>query len=556
MSGTLEGEGRAPVKVVGRYALYGEIAAGGMATVHIGRLLGPVGFARTVAVKRLHAQFAKDPEFVSMFLDEARLAARVQHPNVVATIDVVATDGELFLIMDYVRGETLARLVRATRKRGEHVSPKIVTAIMCGFLHGLHAAHEAKNERGEPLGLIHRDVSPQNVLVGSDGVARVLDFGVAKAAGRIQVTREGQVKGKLSYMPPEQLSGGALTRAVDIYAAAVVLWEAFTGERLFKGDSEGETLHKILRGAVEPPSIYTPGLSQKLDEVCMRALSRDVSRRYGTAREMALALERCEGIASPTDVGEWVERVAGSDLHSREERIAEIESNSAGLSVPHSQLPPDSNSDVSAAHSSRVPSSQRSSRKIEATLVGVGPPSQGTLPLASSPRIDAGAPRSRPRPSPEDSEVSKRQGISGFTKLMQLPMERRLPLLVGGCAALLLLLVIIIGIALSGRKSNDDVTPDQASSASPATSASVAIALSAEPVKPFGDPVAAISAAQSAVAAADSAPAVTAKPTAKPLPWQPTPPVAVQTPPPKKPNCDPPYTLDAKGHKHFKVECN
>src|ERR1700749_4821467 len=125
-------EDRGPSKVVGRYALYGEIAAGGMATVHIGRLLGPVGFARTVAVKRLHPQFAKDPEFVSMFLDEARLAARVQHPNVVATIDVVATDGELFLIMDYVRGESLSKLLRTVKKLGVHMPPRIASAIMCG----------------------------------------------------------------------------------------------------------------------------------------------------------------------------------------------------------------------------------------------------------------------------------------------------------------------------------------------------------------------------------------------------------------------------------------
>ena len=138
---------RSPIRVVGRYALYNEIAAGGMATIHLGRLLGPVGFARTVAVKRLHPQYAKDPEFVSMFLDEARLAARVQHPNVVATIDVVATDGELFLIMDYVRGESLSKLLRMVRKNGEHVPPRVASAIMCGFLHGLHSAHEAKDER-------------------------------------------------------------------------------------------------------------------------------------------------------------------------------------------------------------------------------------------------------------------------------------------------------------------------------------------------------------------------------------------------------------------------
>src|SRR5262245_51026591 len=172
------------MSVIGRYALHGELASGGMATVHLGRLLGPVGFSRTVAIKRLHAQYAQDPEFVSMFLDEARLAARIRHPNVVPTLDVVATSGELFLVMEYVPGESLSRLARAARDRMERMPPRIVSAIMSGVLHGLHAAHEAKSERGEPLGIVHRDVSPQNVLVGTDGVARVLDFGVAKAAGR------------------------------------------------------------------------------------------------------------------------------------------------------------------------------------------------------------------------------------------------------------------------------------------------------------------------------------------------------------------------------------
>ncbi len=333
------------VRIVGRYALYGAIASGGMATVHFGRLLGPVGFSRTVAIKRLHAQFASDPEFVSMFLDEARLAARIRHPHVVPTLDVVATNGELFLVMDYVPGESLSRLVRVAKQRGEAIPIRVTVAIMSGVLQGLHAAHEAKNERGEPLGIVHRDVSPQNILVGSDGQARVLDFGVAKAAGRVQTTREGQLKGKLMYMAPEQLRGETVTRRTDLYAAAVVLWEALTRQRLFAGDNEGAVVTRVLEGSVQPPSRFmidpsrtidsvTMHLYEALDEVVMRGLSRDAAHRFDTGREMALALEKCGNPATAAEVGEWVEHVAKGSLLERAELIAEIESSSSNMPRP------------------------------------------------------------------------------------------------------------------------------------------------------------------------------------------------------------------------------
>ncbi|MCL2451049.1 MAG: serine/threonine protein kinase, partial [Polyangiaceae bacterium] len=274
------------VRVLGRYALYDEIAAGGMATVHIGRLLGPVGFSRTVAIKRLHAQFAKDPEFVSMFLDEARLAARVRHPNVIGTLDVVALSGELFLVMEYVPGESFARLWRAARDSGRPIPVPTAVAIIVAVLEGLHAAHEATNDRGEPLGLVHRDVSPHNILVGTDGIARVLDFGVAKAAGRLQTTRDGQLKGKISYMAPEQVQG-VVDRTTDVYAASVVLWEALTGHRLFFAENEARTLANVLYPKVDPPSRLARGVSATLDAIVLKGLSANPAHRYATAREMA-----------------------------------------------------------------------------------------------------------------------------------------------------------------------------------------------------------------------------------------------------------------------------
>jgi serine/threonine-protein kinase len=296
-----------------------------MATVHLGRLLGPASFARTVAIKRLHPQFARDPEFVSMFLDEARVAARIQHPNVVPTIDVIATDGELLLVMEYVRGEALSRLVRGAAKGGERVPPKIVVSIITSALHGLHAAHEATDDAGRSLQIVHRDVSPQNILVGMDGVSRVLDFGVAKAEDRVQVTKDNKLKGKLLYMSPEQLESGDVDRRTDIYAMAVVLFEALTQQRMFHGEREGAQLLRIQQGDIRVPSQIIPDLAM-FDDVVRKGAAKNPADRYATARELARAIEAVMPPASTTDVGEWVENLAGATIVERTKRIAEIES--------------------------------------------------------------------------------------------------------------------------------------------------------------------------------------------------------------------------------------
>ncbi|MDB4939485.1 MAG: serine/threonine protein kinase [Labilithrix sp.] len=322
---------------VGRYALHAEIASGGMATVYFGRLLGPVGFSRTVAIKQLHPQFAKDPDFVSMFLDEARLAARIGHPNVIQTVDIVVTSGELFLVMDYVPGESLARLMRALGSRDERIPVDIACTIMSNVLHGLHAAHEAKNERGEPLDIVHRDVSPHNVLVGVDGVARVLDFGVAKAVGRLHTTREGGLKGKLPYMAPEQIEG-KVDRQSDIYSASVVLWEALTGRRLFEGD-EGTILAQVLGGMIPPPRSIVPDLPEALEALTLRGLARNAEQRFETAREMALALEACATFTPPSKVGDWVSTIAADTLAKRSALVAEIESLPGSTEIPKGESP-------------------------------------------------------------------------------------------------------------------------------------------------------------------------------------------------------------------------
>jgi serine/threonine-protein kinase len=316
------------IRVVGRYALHREIAAGGMATVHLGRLLGPVGFSRTVAIKRLHPQFAREPEFVSMFLDEARLAARIRHPNVVSTLDVVAADGEIFLVMEYIQGEVLSNLLRFAAARSERVPPRIAASIIVGCLHGLHAAHEARDEQGAPLHIVHRDVSPQNMLVGIDGIPHLLDFGIARAAGRLVTTREGHVKGKFAYMAPEQLHGEPATRKSDIFGAAIVLWETLAGERLFRGETEAATLERVLFADIPGVRTRNSELPESIDAVIRRGLARASAARFSTAREMALALEEVLGVASPTEVAIWLERTARDSLASRAAVVAEVESSS------------------------------------------------------------------------------------------------------------------------------------------------------------------------------------------------------------------------------------
>jgi hypothetical protein len=308
-------------RVVGRYAVYDEIASGGMATVHVGRLLGPEGFSRAVAIKRLHAHLAKDPDFVAMFKDEARLAARIAHPNVVATLDIVTDGDELFVVMDYVHGESLLSLLRKLGQLKRRMDVPIACAVVAGVLHGLHAAHEATDEHGEPLRLVHRDVSPPNILVGLDGVARVADFGVAKAIGRAQTTKGGALKGKLPYMAPEQVRDRQVSRATDIYAASAVLWELLTGQRLFTADSEAGLVEKILFNVIEAPLALVADVPEVLNAITLRGLARDPHDRYATAREMAREIEEKVGVAGTAAVGEWVDGLMGSELTKRAELL-------------------------------------------------------------------------------------------------------------------------------------------------------------------------------------------------------------------------------------------
>jgi len=338
---------------VGRYAIFDEIAAGGMATVHLARLAGPVGFSRVVAVKRLHPHLLDDQDFKAMFLDEARLAARIRHPNVVPTLDVLVHEKELILVMEYVHGESLLALTRAARQKKSPIPLSIAVAIMVSVLHGLHAAHEARDEKGEPLGIVHRDISPHNILAGADGMVRVLDFGVAKALqGRTAepdtALPPGTVKGKFSYMAPETLRGEPATRQADIFSAAIVFWELVTGHKLFGAPTEQERILKVLKGNVPPPSALVPGLPLVVDKIALRGLSPHPLDRYETADEMAAELENMLSPASQRTVGEWVTKLASEALESRADLLQQIEVSNINSTPPQSGGKP-------PTHSAAVP---------------------------------------------------------------------------------------------------------------------------------------------------------------------------------------------------------
>jgi serine/threonine protein kinase len=307
---------------IGRYALYGAIAAGGMATVYLARLRGPGGFARTVAIKRPRPYLLREDDSIAhMLIDEARLTARIQHPNVVSTLDIINHDDEVLLVMDYVHGQSLSKLCDAARARKERVPVGIAAAILIDTLHGLHAAHDATDENGLPLELVHRDVSPHNILVGADGMTRVADFGIAKALGRAQVTLNRTVKGKLTYMSPEQMQGQTVTRSADIFAASIVFWETLTGRRLIKGDTYAQVLQRMHALEVPALSHFVPDAPAELDAIIQRGLSPNPADRYPTARDMALAIERCVPAMHASEVGAWVEHIAGDTLRARTEML-------------------------------------------------------------------------------------------------------------------------------------------------------------------------------------------------------------------------------------------
>src|SRR5262245_20370386 len=275
----------------GKYTLFERIGRGGMAEVYKGRIQGPAGFERVFVVKRILPHLSDDTSFIKMFVEEAKLSARLNHPNIVHIFELGAVEGEYFISMEYIRGHDLSETMRAIWKALGPPRPELVAYIGREACRGLAYAHNLTDENGRPLGMIHRDVSPSNVMLSYEGAVKMLDFGIAKALGDAEPSKNGTLKGKYAYMAPEQTEGDNIDHRSDIFAIGIVLHEVLTGRRLFKGQNDVQTIERVRRCDVPPPSAQNPAVPRELDHILLKALQRDPARRWSNAADMADALD-------------------------------------------------------------------------------------------------------------------------------------------------------------------------------------------------------------------------------------------------------------------------
>ena len=275
----------------GRYELLKRLAGGGMGEVYLARQRGLDGFQKLLVIKTLLPHLCEDEEFITMFKDEARLTAQLIHPNICQVFEFDQVGDTYYLAMEYLRGEDVRRLWKACETRAMPLRVPLICRLIADGAAGLDFAHSLRDSNGDPYGIVHRDISPQNILVTFEGGVKIIDFGVAKAAGRAQHTRTGALKGKYSYMSPEQVAGANVDGRSDIFALGIVLHELLTGRRLFKADSDVQTLARVREAHVTPPSKMNPQLPPGLDAIVLKSLAKDPDQRYSTAQEFRLALE-------------------------------------------------------------------------------------------------------------------------------------------------------------------------------------------------------------------------------------------------------------------------
>jgi serine/threonine-protein kinase len=490
---------------VGRYDVLLPIASGGMATVYLARSRGVGGFERDVALKLTHAHLAESAEFARDLLEEAKIAVGIRHANVVPVLDVGEDPNGLFLVMEYIEGDTLSGLMRRAKSSAAGgaapLAPGIAFRVLLDALGGLHAAHELADEEGRNIGLVHRDFSPQNILVGSDGVGRLTDFGIAKAASRLGATRTGAVKGKVNYMAPEQARGEQLDRRTDVWAAGVVAWELLAGRRMYDGDELG-TLFRIASDT--PPRVrdVVESVHPALDAAVARALTRDLSARTPTAAAFAKDLtqalrEASIELADASDVAAVVKQLVGNKIAERRKRVREV--------IELRQALEDA---ARASADSLTPGTGLVPPKPAAT-VAMPPPARVDLPSFE------------PLADPPATDVT-----SASASIPLSPPPRRVGLAALAAAGVVAVLILVTALVKS-RAPASAAEPSRPPAA--ATTAMPQTTLTADPAPPAPT----TEASAPPVAATASASSTAEAPAARPI--RPTAPAAPRPPPAKKP---------------------
>jgi serine/threonine protein kinase len=362
----------APQKV-GRYEVIAHLATGGMAQIYLARQTGLGSFERHVVLKTILRERATDQRFVTMFLDEAKLAATLNHQNVAQVYEVDQADGAYFMAMEYVHGENARAILETTLRRGWTIPLELAVMIISGAAAGLHHAHERRGKGGAPLNIVHRDVSPANIMVGYDGSVKVLDFGIAKAEERATKTVGGTIKGKYGYMSPEQCKGKPIDRRSDIFALGIVLYELTTLRRAFKGNDDFETMKRIVSGDVVIPSVAVPGYPRELEAIVLTAMANDPNARFQSGQELIEALDafavRAKLTGSNTAMGRFMTQlfgskkepwVTGGEQHGENTEISVEPSehpdsdNEKTSVVSPRDLPPDLRADIENASGNRA----------------------------------------------------------------------------------------------------------------------------------------------------------------------------------------------------------
>ena len=350
----------------GRYELLKRLAGGGMGEVYLARQRGIDGFQKLLVIKTLLPHLCEDEEFITMFKDEARVTAQLIHPNICQVFEFEQVTGVFYMAMEYLRGEDLRRLWKACEQRGTPLRVPLICRVIADAAAGLDFAHSLRDHTGEPYHIVHRDISPQNILVTFEGGVKVIDFGVAKAAGRAQHTRTGALKGKYSYMSPEQVAGAEVDGRSDIFALGIVLHELLTGRRLFKADSDVQTLARVRECVVAPPSRLNPQLPAGVDQIVLKALAKNPDERYATAQEFRLALEdwliQGRMSASSAHLAEFLKTIYAERL-DKENRLGPLMGD-AGFTGPVPGGTP----------SGTAPTAQGSQKTLE---LNAGPPASG-----------------------------------------------------------------------------------------------------------------------------------------------------------------------------------